>query len=49
MAGVGEEATVTDSLSKIALTMHYVPGPVLGAGDKAVSKAARNPAQGTHL
>lgn len=38
MAGVGEESVVIDSLSKIVLTMHYVPGPVLGAKDKGARK-----------
>lgn len=42
-AGVGEEGIVIDSLSQIVLTMHRVPGPVLGGKDKAVSKAARKP------
>lgn len=48
MAGGGEEGVVTASLSKVALAVHSAPGPALGAKDKAVSKAARNPAQRTH-
>lgn len=42
MARVGVEGALIDSLSKFLLTMYYVPGPVLGAKDKAVNKAARD-------
>lgn len=48
MAGAGEEAVVADSLSETALTVLCVPGSVLGAKDKAVSKAAGNAARRTH-